>query len=213
MKTIVPAREGRAVRVARGQTIRITTPRGAQAADFFAYNAQSPAEWLSANHTWVTTFNVKPRQGDELLSRFRRPMLRFTRDGADGVHDMMIAACDQFRYEFFGHKGPHASCSENLCTAMRREGHQVDVIPQPINFFTNTFVDKDGSFKSPPNPVPPGAFVELEALMDLICVVSSCPFDLPVDGWTINAGQGPTELEVEVGSPSFAAASTRPSSG
>jgi uncharacterized protein YcgI (DUF1989 family) len=198
MKTIVPAREGRAVRVARGQNIRITTPKGAQAADFFAYNAASLTEWLSANHTWVTTFNVKPRQGDQLLSRFRRPMLTFTRDGASGVHDMMIAACDQFRYEFFGHKGPHASCSENLCVAMRREGHQVDVIPQPVNFFTNTTVEKDGSFKSPPNPVPPGAFVELEALMDLICVISSCPFDLPIDGWTINAGQGPTELVVEV---------------
>jgi uncharacterized protein YcgI (DUF1989 family) len=198
MKTIVPAREGRAVRVAQGQKIRITTPKGAQAADFFAYNAASPSEWLSANHTWVTTFNVKPRQGDLLLSRFRRPMLKFTRDGAQGVHDMMIAACDQFRYEFFGHKGPHASCSENLCVAMRREGHQVDVIPQPINFFTNTTVEKDGSFTSPPNPVPPGAYVELEALMDLICVISSCPFDLAIDGWTINAGKGPTELVVEV---------------
>jgi uncharacterized protein YcgI (DUF1989 family) len=198
MKIIIPAREGRAVRVARGQSIRITTPMGAQAADFFAYNALSPGEWLSANHSWVTTFNVKPRQGDVLISRFRRPMVKFTRDGANGVHDMMIAACDQFRYEFFGHKGPHASCSENLCVAMRREGHQVDVIPQPVNFFTNTTVEKDGSFTSPPNPVPPGAFVELEALMDLICVVSSCPFDLAIEGWTINAGQGPTELEVEV---------------
>jgi uncharacterized protein YcgI (DUF1989 family) len=199
MKIVVPAREGRAVRVGKGQMIRIATPKGAQAADFFAYNAASPAEWLSANHTWVTTFNVKPRQGDVLISRFRRPMLKFVRDGAAGVHDMMIAACDQFRYEFFGHKGPHASCSENLCVAMRREGHQVDVIPQPVNFFTHTKVEADGSFTSPPNPVPPGAFVELEALMDLICVVSSCPFDLAIDGWTINAGQGPTELEVEVG--------------
>ena len=85
MKTIVPAREGRAVRVsAKGRLIRITTPKGAQAADFFAYNAASPAEWLSANHTWVTTFNVKPRQGDVLISRFRRPMLKFARDGAAG---------------------------------------------------------------------------------------------------------------------------------
>ena len=111
---------------------------------------------------------------------------------------MMIAACDQFRYEHIGHKGPHASCSENLCVAMRREGYQIDVIPQPVNFFTNTTVETDGSFKSPPNPVKPGAFVELEALIDLICVVSSCPFDLKAEGWTINAGDGPTELEVAV---------------
>ena len=198
MKVLVPPREGRAVRVSKSQIMRITTPKGAQAADFFAFNAESPGEWLSANHTWVTTFNVKPREGDVFISRFRRPMVQFLRDGAGGVHDMMIAACDQFRYEYFGHKGPHASCSENLCVAMRREGYQVDVIPQPINFFTNTMVEKDGSFKSPPNPVEPGAFVELKALIDLICVVSSCPFDLKAEGWTINAGDGPTELEVVV---------------
>jgi len=198
MQIIVPAREGRAVRVNKGQSIRITTPKGAQAADFFAYNAAYVGEWLSANHTWVTTFNVKPRQGDTLISRFRRPMLTITQDGASGVHDMMIAACDQFRYEFFGYKGPHASCSENLCVAMRREGYQVDVVPQPINFFTNTCVEADGSFKSPPNPVPPGAFVELQALMDLICVVSACPFDLHKEGWTINAGAGPSELVVDL---------------
>jgi uncharacterized protein len=198
MKIIVPPREGRAVKVLRGQTIRITTPKGAQAADFFAYNADNPGEWLSANHTWVTTFCVRPRAGDEFLSRFRRPMLRFAEDGAEGVHDMMIAACDQFRYEFFRHKGPHASCSENLCVAMRRLGHQIDVIPQPVNFFTHTRVEADGRFVSPPNPVKPGAYVVPEALIDVICVVSSCPFDLAVDGWTINAAQGPSELIVEV---------------
>jgi uncharacterized protein len=133
-QTIVPPSEGRAIHVAKDQHIRITTPKGAQAADFFAYNADNVGEWLSANHTWVTTFCVKPRAGDDLLSRFRRPMLTITEDGANGVHDMMIAACDQFRYEFFGHKGPHASCSENLCVAMRRLGHQIDMIPQPVNF-------------------------------------------------------------------------------
>ena len=194
----VPAREGRAVHVQEGQHLRITTPKGAQAADFFAFNAHNVNEWLSANHTWVTTFCVKPREGDTLISRFRRPMVTMVKDGAEGVHDMLIAACDQFRYEFFGHKGPHASCSENLCVAMRRLGHIVDVIPQPINFFTNTRVEVDGRLVSPPNPVAPGAFVEMKALMDLICVVSSCPFDLKVDGWTINAGQGPTELLVDV---------------
>jgi hypothetical protein len=195
---VVPPREGRAVRVAKGERIIIATPVGRQAADFFAFNAINIGEWLSPNHTWITNFNTKPRQGDLLLSRFRRPMLKFLRDGADGVHDMMIPACDQFRYEFFGHQGPHASCSENLCVAMRREGYEIDVIPQPINFFTNTKVAPDGAFISPPNPVPPGADVELEALMDLICVISACPFDLNVDGWQINAGAEINEITVEV---------------
>ena len=195
---IVAAREGRAFDVSQGQQLRITTPHGQQAADFFAYNAHSTDEWLSPNHTWVKTGNVHPRQGDVLLSRFRRPMLVFIDDGAGGTHDMMIAACDQFRYEQLGYQGPHAICSENLQVAMRRLGHAIEVVPQPINFFTHTKVEDDGTFVSPPNPVPAGGYVTLEALMDLICVVSSCPFDLSIEGWSINAPAGPTELKVEI---------------
>ncbi len=103
---IVPASEGRAVELRRGERLRITTPKGRQAADFFAFNARNVGEWLSPMHSWVTTFSVKPRQGDTLISRFRRPMLTIVEDGAAGCHDMMIAACDQFRYEFFGHSCP-----------------------------------------------------------------------------------------------------------
>jgi uncharacterized protein len=194
----IPARGGLAVRVEDGERLRITTPKGAQAADFFAYVADDLREWLSPAHSWVTTRSVKPRPGDAFLSRFRRPMLDFVEDGAGGMHDMMIAACDQARYEQFGFEGPHASCSENLRSAMARLGHPIEVIPQPVNFFTNTVIEADGRLLSPPNAVPPGGYVELLARMDLICVVSSCPFDLPIPGWTINAPGGPTELVVEV---------------
>ena len=194
----VPAREGRAFEVAKGGRFRIVTPEGQQAADFFAYNARVVGEWLSANHTWIKNRRVKLRDGDEFQSRYRRPLLRLTEDGAGGVHDLMIPACDQIRYEQLGHQGPHASCSENLATAMRRLGHEIAVVPQPVNFFTHTVVESDGAFNSPPNPVAAGAFVELEALMDVICVVSACPFDLNLDGWTINSpDRGPTALEVE----------------
>jgi len=194
----IPARGGLAVRVEDGERLRITTPRGAQAADFFAYVADDLREWLSPAHSWVTSRSVKPRPGDTFLSRFRRPLLDFVEDGAGGMHDMMIAACDQARYEQFGFVGPHASCSENLRSAMARLGHPIDVIPQPVNFFTNTGVEADGKLVSPPNTVPPGGYVELLARVDLICVVSSCPFDLQIPGWTINAPRGPTELIVEV---------------
>ena len=200
MQTLpIPAREGRGFPVAEGQRLRIVTPHGAQAADFFAFNAANIGEWLSANHTWVWTRATRPRQGDTFQSRFRRPMLDFSLDGADGVHDMMIPACDQFRYEQNGFAGPHASCSENLRLAMQRLGYSVDVIPQPVNFFTNTAVEPDGSFVSPPNSVRPGGFVELTARMDLLCVVSSCPYDLNLPGWTINAEGGSTDLLVEYG--------------
>jgi len=194
----IPARTGLAVVVERRQRLRIIAPKGAQAADFFAYAADNVREWLSPMHTWVTTRSIKPRVGDSFLSRFRRPMLDLVADGAGGMHDMMIAACDQARYEQFGFAGAHGSCAENLRSAMARLGQPIDVVPQPVNFFTNTIVESDGKLISPPNTVPPGGYVELAARMDLICVVSSCPFDLQIPGWTINAPGGPTELVLEV---------------
>jgi uncharacterized protein YcgI (DUF1989 family) len=197
-RIVVPAAEGRAIPVARGKRVRVTTPAGHQAADFFAYNADDLDEWLSPMHTWVTTRSVKPRPGDQFLSRFRRPMLTLLEDTAAGCHDMLIAACDPARYVQFGHAGPHRSCAVNLAEAMAALGHKISVTPQPVNFFTNTHVEADGKLVSPPNPVTAGSYVELEALMNLIVVVSSCPFDLKVPGWTINASGGVTELLLEV---------------
>jgi uncharacterized protein YcgI (DUF1989 family) len=195
---VVPPREGRAVELGQGRRIRVTTPQGRQAADFFAFNAANMDEWLSPMHSWVWTRHVRPRQGDVFLSRFRRPLLDFVEDGAAGVHDMMLAACDKFRYEQLGVEGPHASCADNLQVAMRRLGHEISVIPQPVNFFTHTRVEAEGDLAAPPNPVLPGAYVELEARMDLICAVSSCPFDLAMEDWAINAPGGPSELVIEL---------------
>jgi uncharacterized protein YcgI (DUF1989 family) len=169
METItIPARQGHAMRVAAGRTIRIVTPKGRQAADFFAFNEADIGEWLSAPHSWVVTRHTKPRQGDVFLSRYRNPMLDFTEDGADGVHDMMLAACDRKRYEQLGHPEPHDGCADNMKKAMKALGYDVGVAPQPVNFFTNTQVDADGVLSAPPNPVKPGDYVLLTARIDLV---------------------------------------------
>jgi uncharacterized protein YcgI (DUF1989 family) len=194
---VVPAGHGRAVRVEAGRCLRLSTPRGRQVADFFAFNADDPSEWLSPGHTWASTRLIHPAQGQELLSTHRRPLLRFVEDGAKGVHDMTMPACDAARYVQFGVTAPHRNCADNLRQAMAELGLPVSVIPQPINFFMTTTV-VNGALVSPPSEVPPGAYVVLEALVDLICAVSSCPFDVPLGDWSINAPGGPSELLIEV---------------
>lgn len=199
-KITIPPREGRAMAVAKDARIRLTTPKGSQCADFWAFNAQNVDEYLSCTHTWVTNFSIVPKEGDVLRSRFRRPMLKFEKDGADGCHDMLITTCDQFRYELLGHVGPHANCADNLLTAMRRLGYQPPIVPQAVNFFARSHVAPDGRLSSPANTVPPGAYVELTALMDLVCAVSSCPFDLKVEGWEVSGAHAHdiSELVLEV---------------
>jgi hypothetical protein len=128
-------------------------------------------------------------------------LLDFVEDGADGIHDMLVAACDTERYRQLGVDGPHASCAENLREALRELGLEAPTIPQPVNFFTNTAVDADGLLSSPSNPVPAGAYVVLEARAALVCAVTACPFDLQTPGWAINAEGRLTGLEIAVLAP------------
>jgi len=199
MKTIlVPAGHGRAFHIGNGGRFRIITPKGQQSADFFAFCADDISEGLSPHHTWMPTRSLHPRPGDAFLSRKRRPMVDFVEDGADGVHDLIIAPCDPIRYEQFGVPG-HRSCVGNLEEAMAALGHAVPQFPLAVNFFTTTLVEQGFMFTTPKTPVAkPGGYVLLETRMDLICAVSSCPYDLEGPGWAINAPGGPTEIVVEL---------------
>jgi len=59
-------------------------------------------------------------------------------------------------------------------------------------------VEQGHMFDTPTTPIaPPGGFVVLEALTDIVCGVSSCPYDLAGPGWAINSPDGPTEIIVE----------------
>jgi len=147
----------------------------------------------------MPTRSLHPRVGDTFLSRLRRPMVDFIEDGAEGLHDFIIAPCDAIRYRQFGVEGHHRSCAENLVLAMREMGHEVTSGPLAVNFFTNTVVEDGFMFRTPASPVvKPGGYVLLEARMNLIGVVSSCPYDLEGPGWAINAPGGPTEIHVEL---------------
>ena len=195
---MVPAGHGRAFKLSEGQRVRLTTPKGQQSADFFAFRDGDMTDWLSPLHTWMPTRALHPRVGDTFLSRLREPMLDFIEDGAEGVHDLLIAPCDPIRYAQFGDKD-HRSCIGNLMEAMQELGHDVPIPPPAVNFFTTTTVNEGFMFETPAAPVAkPGAFVVLEARMNLICAVSSCPYDLTGPGWNINSPDGPTEILIEL---------------
>ena len=199
METIeVPAGHGRAFHVGEGGRFRIITPKGQQSADFFAFSADDIDDCLSPHHSWMPTRSLHPRVGDTFLSRRRQTMVDFIEDGADGLHDFIIAPCDAIRYEQFG-VPDHRSCIGNLEEAMAELGYEIPASPLAVNFFTNTTVEGGFMFDTPKAPVArPGGYVVLEARMDLICAVSSCPYDLAGPGWAINAPGGPTEIVVEL---------------
>lgn len=193
---VIPAREGRSLVLRAGERLRLTTPHGGQAVDFFAFVEGDLREWLSPMHTWMATKSLRPREGDTFLTRHRNPIVEFVEDGAGGVHDMLLAACDANRYRSLGHDGRHG-CGDNLLNAMAALGYETDMVPQPVNFFTNTEVGPDMALVGGPNTVPPGGYVVIEALVDVVATFSACPWDLS-EPWPVNAADGLSEITVEV---------------
>lgn len=193
----IPARTGASFDLRAGDKMKIISPHGRQVADFFAFNANDPTENLSARHTLVSsTRHLYPRAGQTFLTSLRRPILKFVEDGANERHEMLLAACDPARYQLLGVAGHHASCAENLETVMAQRGIHITEIPQPLNLFSSTRAEPDGTIITYPNSSKPGDYAVWKALMDCIVVVSACPFDVETQ-FPVNVG-GPHPVNVEI---------------
>ena len=192
-RVVVPAREGRALRVPAGRRFRVVDLEGHQCGDLFAYVAGDVREYASAEHTRVHVDRLFPRPGEEFVTNRRRPILRFEADDSPGVHDMLIAACDPARYAGLGVEGPHASCQDNLERAMAALGHEHVEVPQPINLFTNIALGAGRELLWRPALTHAGDSVTFRTLLDAIVVLSACPQDIVA----INECRpGPLALEV-----------------
>lgn len=179
----IPARQGRAVRLAKGQRIKLINTHGSQVVDTWAFSAADLGEFMSMEHTRPTLLGIMPRVGEAMRSNRRRPILTFLEDSSPGIHDTLIAACDRYRYELLGHKGYHESCTENLHRAMAELGLTPPEVPCPLNMWMNIPVRPDGTLGFEPTVAKPGDHVLLRAEMDLIAVFSACPMDItPVNG-------------------------------
>ncbi len=191
----VPARQGKAVRLDKGQSIRIINTHGTQVCDTWAFSAANRSEYLSWPHArgWIN--RAVPVPGDQLVTNRRRPILTLTEDTSPGVHDTIIAACDLFRYITLGVNEYHDNCSDNLRMAMMAIGLTVPEVPQPLNLWMNIPVGPDWGidWKAPVSAA--GDAVVLRAEMDCIVAMSACPQDLiPINGEDMT----PVELEFVV---------------
>ncbi|HET6741314.1 MAG TPA: urea carboxylase-associated family protein [Kribbella sp.] len=192
LRTLVPARTGRVVRVGRGDLVRVVDVEGQQVGDLFAYVA-GPAgitgEHLSASHTRTATSRLFPAIGESFVTNHRRPILTLVEDTSPGRHDLLIAACDDARYAALG-VPDHPSCTRNLRTAL---GAGVEVVPQPVNVFMQVPVVAGDALDWLPATTAPGDSITFRAELDCAVVVSACPQDL-----TVINGNGPTDLAIEV---------------
>ena len=191
----IQARKGRAAFVTKGQTIKIINTHGQQVVDTWAFNRADLNEFMSMEHTRPHLLKVIPAPGDAMLTNRRRPILTFLDDNSGGVHDMLMAACDRYRYEGLGVKGHHDNCTDNLADSLRELGLTPPETPAPLNLFMNIPVGRGMALSFEPAVAPPGSHVSLRAEMDLIIAFSACPQDIvPISGLHLK----PTEAHFEI---------------
>jgi uncharacterized protein YcgI (DUF1989 family) len=181
-ETIVAAGHGHALQLPVGARLTVQQTSGQQVVDLIAFRAGDLAERLSPPHTIASLGRLWPRVGDRLLSNRRTPLLELAEDTV-GRHDLTIAACDPWRYEYdYGAPG-HRNCSDNFLAALRPQGLARHELPPPVNLFQHMRYHTDGSVEFCPSLARAGDHVTLRALVPLLVAVSACPMDLnPISG-------------------------------
>lgn len=183
--------------VKKGQTIRILDLEGNQAADTLFYSAADPAERYSATDTIREQGKVYLTTGSVLMSNQVNPMLKIVADTC-GRHDTIGGACatesNTVRYAL-EKKCMHACRDSWLLAIAENEdlGLSKKDITHNINFFMNVPVTADGGLSFADGISGAGKYVELEALMDTIVLISNCPqLNNPCNAYN------PTPIEVLV---------------
>ncbi|PPK51161.1 urea amidolyase associated protein UAAP2 [Marinobacter persicus] len=193
----VPAGEYFLKVVKAGETVRILDLEGNQAADTLFYNAHNPTERYSVMDTIREQGNVYLTAGSVLMSSENNPMLEITADTC-GRHDTLGGACaaesNTTRYAL-EKKCMHACRDSWLVAVTEHEelGMGKRDITHNINFFMNVPVTADGGLTFANGISDAGKYVELEARMDVLVMISNCPqLNNPCNGWN------PTPIEVLV---------------
>lgn len=183
--------------VRKGGAIRIVDLHGQQAVDTLFYSAADTAERYSAQDTLRTARQAYVGPGTRLLSNDGNLMLTVTHDTV-GRHDTSAGACSvESNTVRFGHETRHLhACRENFVSEGARWGLTKRDIVANVNFFMNVPIEPDGKLAIVDGLSEPGHFVELEAAMDVICLISNCPqINNPCNGFD------PTDIEVLVWEP------------
>lgn len=196
-REVVPAGEYFIKKVAAGNVVRILDLEGNQAADTLFYSAADPAERYSAMDTIRAQNNVYLSTGTVLMSNLNKPMLEIVADTC-GRHDTLGGACatesNTVRYAL-EKKCMHA-CRDSWMLAIAEHeeyGLSKRDITHNINFFMNVPISHEGGLTFEDGISAPGKYVELEAKMDVIVLISNCPqLNNPCNGYN------PTPIEVLV---------------
>jgi uncharacterized protein len=189
---ILPPGEPWAGIIRKGQFLRIVDCQGRQAVDFLCYNVHDREERYSAPNTIKAAGTISLRKGCVLYSDLAQPLFTIV-DDTYGSHDTIGGCCSEpSNLMLYGVKNC-LGCRENFLRALAEYGMgRRDIVPN-VNFFMRVSVAPDDTAPLARGASLPGSYVELQAEMDALAVLSNCPqINNPVNDYN------PTPIQIIV---------------
>lgn len=178
--------------VKKGEVIRIIDLLGCQAVDTLFYNAHHHEERYSAPDTIREQGSIFITKGTKLYSSEGNVMLEVLED-ACGNHDTLGGHCSaESNTVRFGHDKKYMhSCRDNYLFAIGELEMNPRDLTNNINFFMNVPVEENGHLAIVDGISKAGDYVEMEAKMDTLVLISNCPqLNNPCNGFN------PTPIEI-----------------
>jgi len=185
---VVPRCSGKALRVKKGQILRVIAHEGKQVVDLTFLNADNYQEHFAAEHSSVlnslqglggyyrlTHLYSKPPY-ENIMATVLDDVVGSGGRGGERAGHFMMCHCSKRLLNNLGFPGAR-TCSDNFADAFAEIGlRQEDTYDETIfNVWMNSWVGEDGAMCSEPPLVEEGDYIDFKAKMNLMAMISVCP--------------------------------------
>lgn len=173
-----------------GEVLRIIDLEGQQAVDFLCYNLADTRDRYNAANTMKMSENVYINAGTVLYGEYATPLMRVARSSCRD-HDT-IGGCCSVEMNVLRYNRRTHSCRANFIHELSKFEMSEGDIAANVNFFMSVPVGSDGRMAISDGASRPGDFVDVEALCDVIAILSNCP-----QKYNPACGYNPSPVQVE----------------
>lgn len=176
--------------VAAGDLVRFVDLEGQQAVDFLCYNAHDTRDRYNAANTMKMAENVYLNAGTVLYGEYATRLMKIVASSCPD-HDT-IGGCCSVEMNWLRYGRRTHSCRANFLHELSKFGMGEADIVANVNWFMSVPVARNGGMAISDSPSKPHDYVDVEALTDVIAVISNCP-----QKYNPACGYNPTPVRVE----------------
>jgi urea carboxylase-associated protein 1 len=170
--------------------VRFVDLEGQQAVDFLCYNARDMRDRYNAANTMKMAGNAYLNTGTVLYGEYATKLMKIVASSCPN-HDT-IGGCCSAEMNYLRYAKRTHSCRANFLHELSKFGMGEPDIVANVNWFMSVPVGSDGRMAISDSPSKAGDYVEVEALTDVIVVISNCP-----QKYNPACGYNPTPVRIE----------------